>query len=229
MTEDRKKRGAGEGHASPAGPAKKKRNSKVIPGTGEGEPTERRPPQIRVVAQDERLTPDERKRRFARNLDRLIGLVGLSRVDAAHEIGVRHKLVLRLVNAGVSRTDDRNTENLTRIAAYFALPSVTDLWSVDLLQLVLSADRSSGFVEKFRPRLLAEREKRLAEARARSHEELALLSRALGFDSEPPSLTGPIAEKIIAILASPKGEQFKRVVEDYFELAQGQIARSDRG
>ncbi len=142
----------------------------------------------------------------------------MSRKGVADEIGIMHKLVLRLVSAGVSRTDDRNVESLTRIATYFALPNVDDFWRADLLLRLLSA-KDGGFVEKFRPRLLAERERRLAEERARSHDELALLSRALGFEAAPPMLTGPWAEKVAAILASPKAEQFKRLIDDYHQLA----------
>ena len=54
----------------------------------------------------------------------------------------------------------------------------------------------------------------------RSREELGLLSRALGFETAPP-LTGPYADKVAQILASAKAEQFKRMIDDYFELAFG--------
>jgi hypothetical protein len=220
-----------EPNSPPTGSSRKKADQQVVPEAKEAEPPTRRVPKVRVVGQEERLTPEERKRRFATNLDMLIRLVGLSRVEAAHEIGLKHKLVLRLVSAGVSRSDDRNRDSLTRIAVYFALPSVDDLWRADLLRLVLSADPDNGFVEKFRPRLLAERERRVAEERALGQDELTLLSRALGFDSAAPALTGPIAAKIVMILASPKGEQFRRLIDDYHQLAlvtgsvEGHVAR----
>jgi hypothetical protein len=211
MTEHRRKQRTGERQGSPAVPSRKKPD---FPERIEEEPTERMSPKKRFVGQDDRLTPEAWKRRFATNLDRMIGLIGLSRVDAAREIGLQHKLVLRLVSAGVSRTDERNIENLTRIANYFALPSVGDFWHADLPKLMLV--KGSGFVDKFRPRLLAEREKRLAEDLG--NEELALLSRALGFDSAPLTLTGPYAEKVAAILASQKAEQFKKLIDDYFQF-----------
>ena len=216
MTEPRRKQGLDERQA---GSTSGKRPFKVIPVTGEVDPTKRKPPRIRVVGQDERLTPEERKRRFARNLDLLIGLVGLSRKEVADEIGVKHKLILRLVSAGVGFSDNRNADSMKRIAAYFALPSVDDLWRADLLQLVLPNDYISAFVEKFRPRLLAERQKRLAEERQPSLDELGILSRALGFEAETSRLTGPLAEKVAAILGSEKAEQFKRLINDYYELA----------
>jgi hypothetical protein len=167
----------------------------------------------------ERLTATELKRRFARNLDMLINLIGLSRKDAAHGIGIAHKLVLRLVSAEISRTDERNIENLTRIATYFALPGVDDLWDANLLRRLLAPHGNSGFVAKFRPRLLAERERRMAEDHALKHNDLAHLNRALGFDEASPPLTGPYADKVRAILASPQASQFRRLIDDYFQLA----------
>ncbi len=50
-------------------------------------------------------------------------------------------------------------------------------------------------------------------------DEVALLSRALGFESAAPALIGPWADKVAAILASPKANQFKRLIDDYFQLA----------
>ena len=188
--------------------------------TDRGEPAEPKRPhsQVAAVNEGERLTTEERKRRFARNLDSLIGLLGMSRREVADEIGIPHKLVLRLVSTGVSRTDSRNVESLRRIASYFGVASVDDLWRADLLLRLLST-KEGGFVEKFRPRLLAERERQLAEEGSRTPDELALLSRALGFESAPPTLIGPWAAKVAAILASPKAAQFKRLIDDYYQLA----------
>lgn len=192
---------------------------KLIPGTRESKVTKRPQPKIRVIGEEERLTPEELKRRFSENLDLLIGLVGLTRKEIADEVGVTHKLILRLVSAGISRTDDRNAEYLKKVASYFCLPSVDSLWSADLLRSILPADGSGAFNEKFRSRLIAEREKRVVERSSKSDDELAVLSRALGFEAASPALTGPLAEKIAAILASPKAEQFKRIIDDYFDLS----------
>lgn len=217
MTERRKKQGRGETDAPPGGPAKKK--LRVIDGT-ETVPWDKRPqPKLRVVDADERLTAEELKERFAANLDRLIGLVGLTRKDAAREVGIPYKLMRRLVSAGVSRPDERSAENLNRLAAYFALPDVDHFWKGDLLVRLLTTDAGRAFVEKFKDRLLAEREKRLAGARVVGHEELALLGRALGVeDADVPPLTGPYAEKVAVILASAKADTFRRVIDDYYEL-----------
>lgn len=172
-----------------------------------------------VSHEAERLTTEEKKRLFARNLDRLLGLTGLSRIAAAEEIGVDYKVLRRFVSDGVGKIVRPNEAILTRIAAYFVLPSVEDLWRLDLLPRLLATEDGQGFVEKFRSRLVAERERRLAEERAERHDELALLSRALGCDSGVQPFTGPWADKVRAILASPKGKQFKRVINDYHQLA----------
>jgi hypothetical protein len=166
----------------------------------------------------ERLTPDEWKVRFAENLDRLVGLVGLSRKDAAREIRVSYPLLRRLITAGVSRTDDRNLTSLTKITTFFCLPSVEDLWRDDLVRRIIFSDDKS-FVEKFRDRLLTEREKRVQEVGPVRREELALLNRALGFEDEHvPMLTGPYANKVASILGSSRAEQFKQIIDDYHEL-----------
>ncbi len=217
MTERRRKSGPDDAQGPPTGPAKRK--LRVVEGEASLPWDKRTRPKVRVVGDGERLTPEELKDRFAANLDRLIGVVGLSRKDAAREVGIPYKLVRRLVSAGVSRPDERNVENLNRIAAYFAVPDVSLFWRGDLLVRLLTTDAGRAFVEKFRPRLLAERERRLVGVQVAGHEELALLGRALGAeDSGVPPLTGPYADKVAAILASAKGDTFRRVIDDYYEL-----------
>lgn len=180
----------------------------------------RRPPKMRVIGdEDERLTTGEWRKRFAQNLDRLLGLVGMSRKQAAEEIGVPYPLVRRLVSAGVSRTDDRGAGELTKIAAYFTLDELDDLWRADLVQTVLHPVRGRAFVEKFRRRLAAERGRRLADSRPPAVDELTLLSRALGIETPgPATLSGPEATKVAAILASPRGATFRLVIDDYYDL-----------
>lgn len=198
---------------------------KVVPGAERPEPLKRRPPKIRVVKADEgeaeeRLTPTELKERFARNLDGLLSVVGLSRKDAAAEIGVPYKLVRRLASAGVSFAEDRNSESLTRIADYFALPSVDHLWRGDLVRRLLATEEGEGFLKKFRDRLLAERERRVAEAQVVGQDEVALMGRALGvLDADVPPLAGAEADKVATILASPKADTFRRIIDDYYALA----------
>jgi transcriptional regulator with XRE-family HTH domain len=199
----KKKPGAPDGQRSP-----EYTGSAAVLGIGEEGQTE-----------EQRVGTEERRRLFARNLDRLIALVGMTRREVADQAGIAHKLVLRLVSSGVSKTDPRNVESLRRIAAFFALPGVSDFWRSDLLRRLLSTDEKGGFIAKFRNRLLAERERRLAEERAASQEELVLLSRALGLEAPAPALHGPLAQKVAAILASPRAEQFRLLVNDYHELA----------
>jgi hypothetical protein len=179
--------------------------------------TERDSATVPAVLEGERLTTEERKKLFARNLDRLISIVGMSRKEVADEIGVQHKLVLRLVSDGVSRLEERNVNHLKMIGDYFELPSTESLWSLDILSMVLVS--GSNFVKKFQTRLQKEREKRLANEPAHGLDEMTLLDRALGFESAAPLLSGPWADKIRTILASPKAEQFKRLINDYHELA----------
>ncbi len=166
---------------------------------------------------EERLAPDEWKERFAFNLDRLVGLIGLSRKDAALEMNVSYRLLRRIITSGVSRADKTNEQSLERIRGYFALSDVEDLWRPDLVRQVLDPQDGSAFIEKFRERLVAERLRRLAEADRQG--EVPLMSRALGIVDLPSrTLSGPYAQKLCEILASSKFGQFKRLIDDYHEL-----------
>lgn len=69
----------------------------------------------------------------------------------------------------------------------------------------------------FGPELAAKARRRVFTADI--HDELGVLNRALGFDVTPAlPLTGPYAEKVALILASPRKEIFQRVIDDYFDL-----------
>ncbi len=221
MSARRGQRRTNGGRAPSGRPSKKKSVSQSVVESQRGEqPQPTRPATPASTRHEaERLMPEEKKRLFARNLDRLLGLVGLSRKAAADEIGVDYKVLRRFVSEGISKIVRPNEAILVRIAAYFSLPGVEALWRSDLLPRLLSSEEGQGFVEKFRPRLMAERERRLDEDRARSHDELALLSRALGFENAAAPLAGPWGDKVRAILASPKARQFKRVIDDYYQLA----------
>jgi hypothetical protein len=191
--------------------------------TGATDPPTTRPPRIRVVAgefgSEERLTAHELKKRFATNLDGLLGITGLSRKVAAVEVRIEYKLMRRLVSAGVSFVEERNRDTIDRLQTFFALPGVDYLWRAGLVRFLLTSRKGLPFVDKFRNRLLSERERRLAAARAVDHEEVALVGRALGVaDAAPPALTGPSAEKVAAILASHKAGTFRRIIDDYHAL-----------
>lgn len=232
MTDRGKKTDVGGPRVAPE-PTRKK-PLKVVTGPEATEPLNRRPPKIRVIKADEgaageRLTPIELKERFARNLDGLLGILGLSRKDASTEISIPYKLVRRLSSAGVSFVEERNSESLTRIAAYFALPSVDHLWRVDLVRLLLTTQEGEGFVTKFRDRLVAERERRVAEAQVVGQDDMALMGRALGVeDACVPSFTGDDADKVAAILASPKADTFRRIIDDYHELVRRHASASSK-
>jgi hypothetical protein len=181
------------------------------------------PKRIRVVGGgnggEERLTPPELKKRFATNLDALLGITGLSRKDAATEVGIEYKLMRRLVSAGVSFVEDRNRDTIDRLRTFFALPGNNYLWRAGLVRFLLTSLKGRPFIDKLRHRLLAERERRLAAARAVDHEEVALVGKALGVgDADPPPLRDPLAEKVAAILASDKAGTFRRIINDYYQL-----------
>jgi hypothetical protein len=176
---------------------------------------------VRVVEakEGERLLSQEWKERFASNLDRLLGVVGLNRKEAAAEIGVSYKLLRRLVSAGVSRTDERNMESLKKIATYFALPSVEDFWRADLIPRLLASDEGAAFMEKFRPKVREEWLRRVHAARAFYDEEFTLMNRLFGgAGAAAPSLKGEYAERVAAILASPKANSFKTVIDAFYKL-----------
>src|SRR5947209_1770732 len=106
----------------PSVPAKKPFKGKLVPGPEVLGPLLIPRKKLRV-ASEERLTTEELKSRFATNLDRLIGLLGITRKQAASDIGITYKLVRRLVSAGVSRADERSKDDVAKIAAFFALPA----------------------------------------------------------------------------------------------------------
>ena len=147
----------------------------------------RTPPKMRLISLDDQLTTEEWRQRFAKNLDDLLRLTGLSRKDAAKAIGIPYTLMRRLVSAGVSRTDERGKDDLMRIADFFTLVDVSRLWRGDLRRLLLDPHEGQAFIQKFRRALRTEWERQSAESHLPKFDELAFLSRALGFDTHPSS------------------------------------------
>ncbi len=227
-TERRKKQDEAE---SGAATGRKKSKIRVIRDDDNAQPTQRTRSKIKVIPSEEgdRLTTDEWRRRFAHNLDRLLALVGLSRKDAADEIGIPYPMIRRLVSAGTSRTDERIGDEIKKIADFFTLSEVDDLWRADLVQSVLDVEKGRAFIDKFRPRLLAERERRVVEAQEPKLDELSLLNRALGFEvAAPVHLTGPYAGKVATVLNSDKADTFMQLIDDYYELVRRTANSSDR-
>jgi hypothetical protein len=152
----------------------------------------------------------------------------MGRKEAAEQLGIPYRLVRRLVSAGVSKLDKGNEDSLKKLADHFALPDVEDLWRPGLVAWLLSSEEGRAFVDKFRQKLSEEFLLRLHAARASAvsdedvaneYEELALLGRVLGFKERiTPPLVGEYAQKAAAILASPEGDSFKRVISDYYEM-----------
>ena len=99
------------------------------------------------------LTPDERKVIFARNLNQLLEVLGLDRKAASEQIQISYRWVRRMVSVGVSRPDERNRENLERLASYFCLPDTEALWTHDLVAALIASEPGRRFVEKFGPNI----------------------------------------------------------------------------
>jgi len=174
------------------------------------------------------LHMDGQKLTFAKNLDGLLDLLGLSRKDAAEQIGVTYKLIRRLVSAGISRPDDRNRDNLLAITRFFALPSIQHLWHENLVDDLLTQEEGRPFVEKFRTQLLRNREDQMAKLGGVDDKRLEHLHRALGFTPatgrvipmRPQPAEGAL-EKVKVILASDEAlvQHFHKVIEVYYQLA----------
>ena len=196
----------------------KKRRLKVIGSVSSKNPIERVRPDLRV----ERLTTSEMKSRFARNLDRLLGIVGLSRKEAADETGIDYRVIRRLVSDGISRIDERGEPDLQRLIKFFHLKNETDLWAFDLLPKLLTTEYGTTFVQRFRSRLEGTLSQRLVEASNPEYDEVAMLRIALGH-SRPTKNGNMEAEnrKIAVILSSDKAEHFRNLIDDYFDFVTG--------
>lgn len=184
-------------------------------------------PKIRVVYDYEGLPPKELKKRLANNLDSLLRVLGLSRKDAAAEIGISYPLMRRLATAGVSRLDDLNREALSSVANYFCV-SIDLLWIADLRRWLLTPGNPTKFAEKFRDRLIAEQQRRQSALGPAEKEDLALIGQAFGGEPAPLTLPAEVTGKVLVILNSGKGRQFRNLIEDYFEFVTREEQDSDR-
>ena len=191
----------------------RKQPLKVIPGKTIQKAGELKS-RIRVIP----LTTSERKAVFARNLDRLIEIVRLSRKDAADETGIDYRVVRRLVSQGVSRADDRGIPDLQRLVKFFCLKEVEELWNVDLVPQLLTTASGTEFVRRFRSQLEARLSQLMGEAANPVYDEMALLKAALGQQGVVETTDTEDNRKIAAILSSEKAGQFRCLIDDYFEL-----------
>ena len=190
----------------PAVTGRRKRGSARAPGSRKT---------IQLIAA---FTPKERKELFAQNLDQLLKFSGLNRKEAAEEIGLPYKLVRRLASAGVSRIDERNRDSLQKIADYFALVNVDELWVSNMVPWLLTEPEGRLFVEKFRSKLVEYRRKQSRATEQVDHEVDQLMAEALGEDAAR-SEQAVFLDKTRAILCSERAEQFERLIDDYYELA----------
>ena len=169
---------------------------------------------LRVYAAVERLSPEQRKRTFAANLDALLKITGMQRKEAAEQIGLPYKLMRRLVSSGVSRVDARNEDTLEKIVAYFGLHVLDDLWQPDLLNWLLNPEYGKAFINRFRGRLTTSWDQ--VKKRPQLIDES--LRKLIFEDVSVESPFFEYSEKVKTILKSSKAKQFKQLIDDYFEF-----------
>ena len=177
----------------------------------------RSPKAMRLVGP---ATPSERKVQFAQNLDCLLRLAGLSRKEAAEKAGVSYKLVRRLASAGVSRVDQRNEESLRKLATFFSLSRIDDLWLANLLDWLLRADEGQPFVEKFRSELSHFLDEQTRNIEHVDQSQVQLIAEALRGESQSDNeaVVTEYLNRVRTILESDRAEQFQHLIDDYFEL-----------
>jgi len=84
---------------------------------------------------------DRPNRRLSQNLDRLLALKRLGRKEAAEAIGVPYTWLRRAVSQGLAKPDQRNAAHLQRVATFFGLRRIDDLWRPSLVELRLASER----------------------------------------------------------------------------------------
>ena len=89
---------------------------------------------------DESPSIDELRGIFAKNIDRLLDLLGTDRKQAAGKVGVPYKWLWRMATKGITRIDDRHRPNLQKLAEFFLVQSVNDFWQVGLLYRLISTE-----------------------------------------------------------------------------------------
>lgn len=171
-------------------------------------------PSFRMITSPSSLSSSERKKIFACNLDQLMTVTGLKRNEAAEKIGISYRLVRRLVSAGVSRLDGRNEESIQKIVDFFGLTEPDDLWQADLLSWLLNPEYGTKFIDRFQGDIDRVKKKHSARSEKVKAPLMKMIDRALG--AEPPQ-TDHLA-MCESILASPKSETFKSLIEDYNEF-----------
>jgi len=71
---------------------------------------------------------------FARNLDRLAQMHGLTRKEVAEKIGTNYQWFRRIVTRGLTRISGKNMASLERLATFFNLGSVDEFWNPNLIE-----------------------------------------------------------------------------------------------
>lgn len=164
-------------------------------------------------------SPSERKKVFARNLDWLLNATGLSRKSASELMEVDYRVLVRWVSAGISREDERNQDNLTKVVEFFLLKTAANLWASNFDEWQLLTNKQ--FVKKFRPQLEHYHKSIVLTSSATNRSEIKLLERGLGTPSTNVRASDEDAiRKVRFILSSKSADQFRSLINDYFDLEQ---------
>lgn len=135
---------------------------------------------------------ERRKKRFARNLQQLVELAGMNLKVAAEEIGVPYPWVRRMATTGIGRSDAKNRANLDRVAAYFVLPSIDQLWQDHLVVDLLTSPEGKEFVGKFHDSLARLCSQESEKLRSVDLLRLEAIRKAINFIELPlPRITNP--------------------------------------
>ena len=164
---------------------------------------------------DESPSIEELRRIFAKNIDRLLDLIGADRKQAAGMVGVPYKWLWRMATNGITRIDDRHRPNLQKLAEFFLVPSVNDFWQVGLLYGLISTEPlfRARFAESLRrlhqielSRLLSVDQRLLASLKPFSE-----ITRIVELNPEQPIMTA--RDKYEWLIATGRHEHLRQLVE----------------
>jgi len=77
---------------------------------------------------------------FARNLDNLIQMKGLTLKNTADKIGADYQWIRRIVTRGMVRITEENRPYLKKLARLFEVSRIEDLWNPDLIVFRVKKD-----------------------------------------------------------------------------------------
>jgi hypothetical protein len=158
---------------------------------------------------------EQRRDRFARNLQQLVEATELNLKQAAEEIGVPYPWMRRMVTAGTSRCDEKNRANLDRVAAYFLLPDTDHLWREQLVVELLTSPLGEEFMSRFKDSLRKLHTEESEKLQSVDLARLAALRKAFNFIDLPvPGFTNPRAV-VMAFINDRKLSGLEAMAEEW--------------